>query len=96
MFSMGSVICVVGGAYKAPCPKVLSYSFTESYDSESCYNFAVGVPYGAPALTGNMLCLNGENQFLSVGFCMHASLSKTCSQDSRRIIDYSQDRNKML
>jgi len=57
---------VVEGQYQPPCRTILDYQFTETYDSDSCYNFAVGEPYGAPALTGNQLCLNGDGQFLSV------------------------------
>ena len=51
---------------KAPCDKILHYRFNGTYDSRSCYNFASGVPYGKPYLTGNMLCLNGIDQFVSV------------------------------
>jgi hypothetical protein len=59
-------IFVAGDVLPAACNKILNYTFTgDSYDSNSCYNFAVGVPYGNPSLAENMLCLNGQ-QFLAV------------------------------
>ncbi len=60
--------CVVDGPYRAPCWKILHFKFNGTYDSHSCYNFAVGIPYGKPPVTGNQLCLNGIDQFLKVSF----------------------------
>jgi len=52
---------------KKPCTKLLHFTFSNnSFDSDSCYNFAKGEPYGEPSLVNNLLCLNGVDQFLQV------------------------------
>jgi len=53
------------GAYKAPCDKLLHFDFNGTFDSQSCYNFAKGDPYGNPSLDGDVLCLT-DGQFLTV------------------------------
>jgi hypothetical protein len=50
----------------APCTKILDFGFAGTYDSDSCYNFAKGNPYGEPELFGDVLYLNGQDQFLTV------------------------------
>ena len=55
------------GVSNADCDKVLNFTFTGNYDSVTCgSNFAKGVPYHYPSLEHDVLCLNGENQFVSV------------------------------
>jgi hypothetical protein len=49
-----------------PCPKILDFGFAGTYDSYSCYNFAKGDVYGNASLAGDVLCLNGVDQFLTV------------------------------
>ena len=58
--------CVVDGPYRDPCDKILHYDFNGTYNSDICYNFAVGIPYGYPPLDGGLLCLNGIDQLLKV------------------------------
>ena len=54
------------GILAKPCEKILHFDFTRTFDSFSCHNFAKGEPYGDPSLNGDVLCLNGEDQFLTV------------------------------
>lgn len=54
------------GILEKPCEKILHFDFSESFDSRSCHNFAKGEPYGDPSLNNDVLCLNGEDQFLTV------------------------------
>ena len=70
--------CVADGPYKTPCSKILHFDFNNTYDSDSCYNFAAGDPYGYPTIAKNMLCLNGINQFFSVSisFCLFTNITK--------------------
>jgi hypothetical protein len=51
---------------QSPCSKILDFGFDGTYDSYSCNNFAKGDAYGEPSVDGDVLCLNGENQFLTV------------------------------
>ena len=46
--------------------KILNFDFSGTFDSQSCHNFAKGEAYGDPSLNGDVLCLNGEDQFLTV------------------------------
>ncbi len=56
------------GPDRPPCWKILHYKFDGTYDSDSCNNFAVGIPYGKnrPSLEGGDLCLDGVDQLLKV------------------------------
>jgi len=49
-----------------PCTKLLAFDFTDDYDSDICNNFAKGDPVNDPSIDGDVLCLNGEDQFLQV------------------------------
>ena len=74
----------------APCQKILNYDFNGNYDSDSCYNFASGVSYNEPSLTGDMLCLNGQDQFVfvSVPFYTHVgvfALHVYCHEDALKM-----------
>ena len=46
----------------AGCTKILNYAFEGDYNSNSCYNKAVGEPYNEPSLVGDVLSLNGQDR----------------------------------
>jgi hypothetical protein len=85
----GYVCCYkifVTGAFvvREPCTKLLHFTFNNTYDSDSCYNFAKGDPYGSPLANGT-LCLNGEGQYLQV--TLFSSNLSAAAVNIHRLVD---------
>lgn len=49
------------------CTKILSFDFNDDFNSDGCNgNLASGVPRGDPIIGGGTLCLDGDEDYLSV------------------------------
>jgi hypothetical protein len=60
--------CIDNGEHVVPCDKIMHFHFTGSYDSFSCNNVVDGTPNGSPSLDQDVLCLNGEDEFLTIAY----------------------------
>ena len=89
--------CVVDGPYRDPCDKILHYDFNGTYNSDICYNFAVGIPYGNPSRANGKLCLHKQKRQLfkvSILTCLflntkkiHAAILLLCNQTGNERLD---------
>ena len=65
------IFCVLEGPYKAPCEEILLYQFSDTFNSYSCDNFAVGEPFGLfGVLVGSLLGV-----YLAISVSLHPKVS---------------------